>query len=92
MLLFMLDDYWYFSLFTLFLLLVVERITVMQRHACLQELATMRQEPYMLPVYRCERHVPRPCPRCSGHTTGLRAPTATGNGSQLALPTSCQAI
>lgn len=54
MILFMLDDYWYFSLFTLGMLLLVERFTTQQRLRNLNDLQKMRPEPFELPVFRCD--------------------------------------
>ncbi|KAG8985011.1 hypothetical protein FRB93_006112 [Tulasnella sp. JGI-2019a] len=47
-----LDDYWYYSLFTLFMLVVFECTVVFQRVRTLQEFRTMSVEPY--PV-QCRR-------------------------------------
>ncbi|EGD77069.1 hypothetical protein PTSG_07409 [Salpingoeca rosetta] len=52
MILYMLDDYWYFSLVTLAMLLFIERITTQQRLKNLNELQGMRPKPYELRVFR----------------------------------------
>lgn len=48
-----LDQYWYYSLFTLFMLIVFECTTVFQRLRTLNEFRTMSIKPYMIQVYRC---------------------------------------
>ena len=50
--LWMLDDMWYFSLFTLFMLIVFESTVVFQRLKNLQEFRQMSIEPYNLYCYR----------------------------------------
>jgi cation-transporting ATPase 13A1 len=47
-----LDDMWYFSLFTLFMLLVFESTVVFQRLRNLQEFRSMSIAPYPIQVYR----------------------------------------
>ncbi|EDQ86672.1 uncharacterized protein MONBRDRAFT_28103 [Monosiga brevicollis MX1] len=76
MLLFMLDDYWYFSLFTLGMLLLVERMTVMQRHACLRELNNMRPEPFVVVAFRSCLVTSCPLVRgiCRFHVASTRLP------------------
>ncbi|KAF3767022.1 hypothetical protein M406DRAFT_328132 [Cryphonectria parasitica EP155] len=50
--LWMLDDYWYYSLFTLFMLVVFESTVVWQRQRTLNEFRGMSIKPYELLVYR----------------------------------------
>ncbi|KAF2747767.1 hypothetical protein M011DRAFT_467364 [Sporormia fimetaria CBS 119925] len=50
--LWMLDDYWYYSLFTLFMLVVFESTVVWQRQRTLSEFRGMSIKPYELLVYR----------------------------------------
>ncbi|KAF2502811.1 cation-transporting ATPase 4 [Lophium mytilinum] len=50
--LWMLDDYWYYSLFTLFMLVVFESTVVWQRQRTLNEFRGMSIKPYDLLVYR----------------------------------------
>jgi manganese-transporting P-type ATPase len=50
-----LDDYWMYSLLTLFLLLVFEGVLAQQRLMSLQMLRSMRKDPYFLFVYRLGR-------------------------------------
>lgn len=50
--LWMLDEYWYYSLFTLFMLIVFECTVVFQRLRTLNEFRTMSIAPYRLYVYR----------------------------------------
>ncbi|CZT12024.1 probable calcium-transporting ATPase (P-type ATPase) [Rhynchosporium graminicola] len=50
--LWMLDEYWYFSLFTLFMLVVFESTVVWQRQRTLNEFRGMAIKPYDLWVYR----------------------------------------
>lgn len=47
-----LDAYWYYSLFTLFMLIVFECTTVFQRLRTLNEFRTMSIKPYMIQSYR----------------------------------------
>ncbi|KAK7062599.1 putative cation-transporting ATPase 1 [Paramarasmius palmivorus] len=47
-----LDEYWYYSLFTLFMLIVFECTVVWQRVRTLTEFRTMSVKPYDLNVYR----------------------------------------
>ena len=53
--LWMLDDMWYFSLFTLFMLIVFESTVVFQRLKNLQEFRQMSIKPYMINVYRAKK-------------------------------------
>ncbi|KAF2722993.1 hypothetical protein K431DRAFT_283498 [Polychaeton citri CBS 116435] len=50
--LWMLDDYWYYSLFTLFMLVVFESTVVWQRQRTLKEFRGMSIKPYDIWVYR----------------------------------------
>ncbi|KUI55931.1 Manganese-transporting ATPase 1 [Cytospora mali] len=50
--LWMLDDYWYYSLFTLFMLVVFESTVVWQRQRTLNEFRGMSIKPYDVWVYR----------------------------------------
>ncbi len=50
--LWMLDEYWYYSLFTLFMLIVFECTVVFQRIRTLSEFRTMSIKPYNIWVYR----------------------------------------
>lgn len=50
--LWLLDDYWYYSLFTLFMLVVFESTVVWQRQRTLNEFRGMSIKPYQLWVYR----------------------------------------
>jgi cation-transporting ATPase 13A1 len=50
--LWMLDDYWYYSLFTLFMLVMFESTVVWQRQRTLNEFRGMSIKPYDLLVYR----------------------------------------
>ncbi|KAK4541847.1 hypothetical protein LTR36_007379 [Oleoguttula mirabilis] len=50
--LWMLDEYWYYSLFTLFMLIVFESTVVWQRQRTLKEFRGMSIKPYELYVYR----------------------------------------
>ncbi|KAG1664897.1 hypothetical protein FOA52_006243 [Chlamydomonas sp. UWO 241] len=52
-LLWMLDDYWYYSAFTLFMLVSFECTTVWQRLRNLKELRTMQTPKQKVQVYRC---------------------------------------
>lgn len=56
-LLWTLDDYWYHSLFTLFMLFVFESTVVMQRLKNLNELRSMAMQPIDLQVYRCQQWI-----------------------------------
>ena len=55
--LWMLDEYWYFSLFTLFMLVVFESTVVWQRQRTLKEFRGMSIKPYDILVYRGEKWV-----------------------------------
>ncbi|PWN24374.1 putative SPF1-P-type ATPase [Jaminaea rosea] len=50
--LWMLDEYWYYSLFTLFMLIVFECTVVFQRLRTLNEFRTMSITPFQIYVYR----------------------------------------
>lgn len=50
--LWMLDDYWYYSLFTLFMLVVFESTVVWQRQRTMEEFRGMSIKPYEIWVYR----------------------------------------
>lgn len=50
-----LDAYWYYSLFTLFMLIVFECTTVFQRLRTLNEFRTMSIKPYNIQVYRSSK-------------------------------------
>src|SRR6516162_4215246 len=50
--LWMLDEYWYYSLFTLFMLIVFESTVVWQRQRTLNEFRGMSIKPYDIYVYR----------------------------------------
>lgn len=50
--LWMLDEYWYYSLFTLFMLVVFECTVVFQRLRTLNEFRTMSIQPYQVQVFR----------------------------------------
>src|SRR5690242_18161316 len=50
--LWMLDDYWYYSLFTLFMLVMFESTVVWQRQRTLTEFRGMSIKPYEILVYR----------------------------------------
>ncbi|PWN92733.1 putative SPF1-P-type ATPase [Acaromyces ingoldii] len=50
--LWMLDEYWYYSLFTLFMLIVFECTVVFQRLRTLNEFRTMSIQPFQINVYR----------------------------------------
>ena len=56
-LLWMLDDYWYYSFFTLFMILVFEATVVFSRVKCLSALKGMGNGPRPLLVYRMERWI-----------------------------------
>ncbi|KAI0482057.1 cation pump, Ca2+ pump [Xylariaceae sp. FL0804] len=53
--LWMLDEYWYYSLFTLFMLVVFESTVVWQRQRTLNEFRGMSIKPYDMWVYRLGR-------------------------------------
>jgi len=53
--LWMLDEYWYYSLFTLFMLVVFESTVVWQRQRTLKEFRGMTIKPYEVYVYRENR-------------------------------------
>ncbi|KAK4553739.1 putative cation-transporting ATPase 1 [Recurvomyces mirabilis] len=53
--LWMLDEYWYYSLFTLFMLVVFESTVVWQRQRTLKEFRGMSIKPYEVYVYREKR-------------------------------------
>jgi cation-transporting ATPase 13A1 len=55
--LWMLDDYWYYSLFTLFMLVAFESTVVWQRQRTLNEFRGMSIKPYDLLVYRQRKWV-----------------------------------
>ena len=55
--LWLLDDYWYYSLFTLFMLVVFESTVVWQRQRTLNEFRGMSIKPYNLWVYREKKWV-----------------------------------
>lgn len=53
--LWMLDEYWYYSLFTLFMLVVFESTVVWQRQRTLKEFRGMSIKPYNVWVYRQDK-------------------------------------
>lgn len=55
--LWMLDEYWYYSLFTLFMLVVFESTVVWQRQRTLNEFRGMAIKPYDIWVYRLNKWV-----------------------------------
>ncbi len=55
MLLWMLDEYWYYSLFTLFMLVTFESTVVGQRLRNLKELRSLQTPKQPILVYRCVR-------------------------------------
>lgn len=55
--LWLLDDYWYYSLFTLFMLVVFESTVVWQRQRTLKEFRGMSIKPYDIWVYREKKWV-----------------------------------
>jgi manganese-transporting P-type ATPase len=55
--LWLLDDYWYYSLFTLFMLVAFESTVVWQRQRTLNEFRGMSIKPYTLWVYRAKKWV-----------------------------------
>ncbi|KAK5112207.1 hypothetical protein LTR62_004368 [Meristemomyces frigidus] len=55
--LWMLDEYWYYSLFTLFMLIVFESTVVWQRQRTLKEFRGMSIKPYDVYVYREKKWV-----------------------------------
>ncbi|EGP83921.1 uncharacterized protein MYCGRDRAFT_101482 [Zymoseptoria tritici IPO323] len=55
--LWMLDEYWYYSLFTLFMLVVFESTVVWQRQRTLKEFRGMSIKPYELWVYRQKKWI-----------------------------------
>ena len=50
--LWMLDEYWYYSLFTLAMLCFAESVVVFQRKKNMQRLRSMRVKPYNVHVFR----------------------------------------
>ena len=50
-----LDEYWYYSLFTLFMLVAFESTVVWQRQRTLNEFRGMSIKPYPIQVHRCGR-------------------------------------
>jgi cation-transporting ATPase 13A1 len=52
-----LDEFWYYSLFTLFMLVAFESTVVWQRQRTLNEFRGMSIKPYTLFSYRCEKWV-----------------------------------
>ena len=52
-----LDEYWYYSLFTLFMLIVFECTVVFQRVSTLKEFRTMSVDPYPIYCYRDKKWV-----------------------------------
>lgn len=50
-----LDEFWYYSLFTLFMLVAFESTVVWQRQRTLTEFRGMSIKPYSLFAYRCEK-------------------------------------
>lgn len=55
--LWLLDDYWYYSLFTLFMLVAFESTVVWQRQRTLNEFRGMSIKPYDLWVFRCGKWI-----------------------------------
>ncbi|KAK5045924.1 hypothetical protein LTR84_008710 [Exophiala bonariae] len=55
--LWLLDDYWYYSLFTLFMLVVFESTVVWQRQRTLNEFRGMSIKPYDIWVYRSKKWI-----------------------------------
>ena len=53
--LWMLDEYWYYSLFTLFMLVIFESTVVWQRQRTLNEFRGMSIKPYEILVYRTSK-------------------------------------
>ena len=53
----MLDEYWYYSLFTLFMLVTFESTVVWQRQRTLNEFRSMSIKPYNIWVFRCNKWV-----------------------------------
>ncbi len=51
----MLDEYWYYSLFTLFMLVAFESTVVWQRQRTLNEFRGMSIKPYEIYVYRMNK-------------------------------------
>lgn len=52
-----LDEYWYYSLFTLFMLFMFESTMAQSRLKTLSELRRVRVDSQMLMVYRCGKYV-----------------------------------
>ncbi len=61
--LWLLDEYWYYSLFTLFMLVVFESTVVWQRQRTLNEFRSMSIKPYDMWVYRVRRWTEVPSDR-----------------------------
>ena len=50
--LWLLDEFWYYSLFNLFMIVSMEAASVFQRLVALREFRTMGVKPYLVNVYR----------------------------------------